>query len=108
MNVSGRVLSNLWLSETLFPYPIPTSTLPSDKIYERVEQTQLDLNILKGNKTTRYFRGRPEVKKFGNLHLAWDFDKNALFRGASFPSRTVTKCDRRDRLPLLTRLCEFR
>ena len=29
----------------------------------RVKQTQLDLSILKGIQTTRYLRGRPEVKK---------------------------------------------
>ena len=51
-------------------------TPPSDNIYEHVKQTQLDLNILKGIKTTHYLRGRPEVKKSGNLHLAWDFAQN--------------------------------
>jgi len=51
-------------------------TPPSDNIYERVKQTQLDLNILNGIKTTCYLHGCPEVKKSGNLHLAWDFAQN--------------------------------
>ena len=51
-------------------------TPPTDNIYERVKQTQLDLNILKGIKTTRYLCGHPEVKKSRNLHPAWDFAQN--------------------------------
>jgi hypothetical protein len=46
---------------------------PSDDIYQKAEQIKLDLAILEGIQNTRYLRGRSEVAKSGNLHLAWEF-----------------------------------
>lgn len=49
---------------------------PGDDVYLIAEQVKHDLAILDAIKTTQYLRGRPDVQKAGNLHLAWEYAQN--------------------------------
>lgn len=49
---------------------------PTDDPGEIAQQLQLDLAVLEGIASTRYLRGRPKVRMFGNLHLAWEYAQN--------------------------------
>jgi len=63
--VMWTYLTHMVLRDILLP--------PDDDIEQPSENLQFDLTVLEAIRATRYLRGRPEVAKCGNLHLAWEY-----------------------------------